>query len=260
MPRRERPARTERSEHWLRVAINEHSVALNRRVATVFNWDSRDRIEWLSPIVSDNYAEYFDDEFLSRLGVSDLKVPLRSFWPRSGPRWDGLGKTESGKLILVEAKAYIEEGVDYSSKATSESLKQIREALARAKSHYSAAVDASWDTPFYQYANRLAHLYFARHLNGLDAYLLFLYFADAPDVPKPCTTQQWQGAERLTKKCLGLGAHPFRNHVGTIIWSVPDMLSDDIRPGTTCKMVSWSRCFTSVARNIWHQKSRGPRI
>lgn len=30
----------------------------------------------------------------------------------------------------------------------------------------------------YQYANRLAHLYFLRHLNGVEAYLLLLYFAD----------------------------------------------------------------------------------
>ena len=53
------------------------------------------------------------------------------------------------------------------------------------------------------------------------AYLLFLYFADAPDVPNPCTEQQWQGAQRLTEKCLGLGAHRFRKSVGTLIWSIP---------------------------------------
>ena len=36
-------------------------------------------------------------------------------------------------------------------------------------------------------------------------------------------------ADRLTKKCCrGTGAHPFRDHVGTFIWSVPDMLSDDV--------------------------------
>jgi hypothetical protein len=85
--------------------------------------------------------------------------------------------------------------------------------------------DAPWEAPFYQYANRLAHLYFVRQLNGLDAYLLFLYFADSPDVPKPCTAQQWQGAVRLTEKCLGLDAHRFKDRVGTLIWSVPDMLS-----------------------------------
>jgi hypothetical protein len=72
----------------------------------------------------------------------------------------------------------------------------------------------------------LAHLYFARQLNGFDAYLLFLYFADAPDVPRPCTVQQWQGAVRLTEKCLGL-ANNFSDYVGTLIWSVPQMLAGE---------------------------------
>jgi len=73
-------------------------------VCALFKWDTRDRIDWLSPVApDDNNAEYFDREFLNRLGVSDLKVPLSDFWPKGGPRWDGLAKTESGKLILVEA-------------------------------------------------------------------------------------------------------------------------------------------------------------
>lgn len=111
MPRRERPPKTERSEHWLRVAVNEHTDAFNSSIAGLFGWDARDPIEWRSPIEADDYAEYFDDEFIDRLCVSDLLVPLIDFWPRSGPRWDGLGRTKTGKLILVEAKAYIEEAV-----------------------------------------------------------------------------------------------------------------------------------------------------
>jgi hypothetical protein len=224
MPRRERPRETTRSEHWMRTAVNEYSDALNLLVSGLFEWDKSDRIEWLSPIASDGYAEYFDHDFLDRLGVSDVKLRLSDFWPQGGPRWDGLAKTASGKLILVEAKAYIEEGVDYRSKAGPKSLSKISAALASAKEAFGAADDAPWEAPFYQYANRLAHLYYA-YCNDLDAYLLFLYFADAPDVPKPCTTQQWQGAIRLTEKCLGLGVHPFRNRIGSLIWSVSNMLA-----------------------------------
>jgi len=32
MPRRERPAKTERSEHWLRVAVNERTEQLNELI------------------------------------------------------------------------------------------------------------------------------------------------------------------------------------------------------------------------------------
>jgi hypothetical protein len=181
----------------------------------------------LSPLASDAYAEYFDEGFIERLGLSKLKVPLSEFWPRSGPRWDGLAKTEAGKMILVEAKAYIEEGVDYRSRAEGDSECRIRAALSSAKEAFGATAAAPWDAPFYQYANRLAHLYFLRELNGLDVYLLFLYFADAPDVAHRhrCTEEQWQGAHRVTQKCLGLGEHRFKKSVGTLIWSVPDMVS-----------------------------------
>jgi hypothetical protein len=225
MPRRDRPSATERSEHWLRKAVNEHTSALNSRVASVFGWNPQDRIEWLSPLASDSYAEYFDEGFIERLGLTKLKVPLSEFWPRSGPRWDGLAKTESGKILLLEAKAYIEEGVDYRSRAEGDSERRITAALRSAKQAFGASPAAPWETPFYQYANRLAHLYFLHHLNGLDAFLLFLYFADAPDVPHRCTEQHWQGAQRLTEKCLGLGRHRFKKSVGTMIWSVPDMIS-----------------------------------
>jgi hypothetical protein len=220
---------TERSEHWLRVAVNERSTAFNARVSALFNWERLDEVEWLSPVASDEYAEYYDAEFLNRLGVAPqaLRVPLSDFWPASGPRWDGFGRTASGKLILIEAKAYVEEGVDFRSKAKDpKSLEKINEALAAAKAYFGATADAPWQTPFYQYANRLAHLYFLRELNGLDAYLLFLYFADAPDVPRPSSVEQWEGAVRLTEKCLGLGAHPYRNSIGTLIWGVTEMLAD----------------------------------
>jgi hypothetical protein len=134
-------------------------------------------------------------------------------------------KNNSGKIILVEAKAYIEEAVDYCTKASPESRKRIESSIEQAKNAFSANPDASWNNPFYQYANRLAHLYFLTDLNELDAYLLFVAFADAPDVPAPCTVEQWQGAYRLITKCLGLSDNLLQRRVGHLIWSVQDMLS-----------------------------------
>lgn len=212
----------------MRVAVNEHAALLNGQIASLFKWKGSEEIAWLSPIAADDYAEYFDESFLERLGVplEDLRVPLFNFWPRGGPRWDGLARTNSGKLILVEAKAYIEEGVDFGSRASPSSLEKISEALDRAKLAYAARAKAPWPSPFYQYANRLAHLFFLRELNDLDAYLVFLYFADAPDVPESCSIEEWRGAVRLIEKSLGLGAHRFRDCVGTLICSVPEMLAE----------------------------------
>ncbi len=226
MPRRPRPPDASRSEHWLRVAVNKHQPRLNELVFTKFGWPRTDELIWLSPIEADLFAEYYDQSALDLLGLPPLKNSLNSFWPRSGPRWDGLARTKDGKVLLVEAKAYIEEGVDFRSGATGNALGRIRRSLEEAKQAFRAHEHSTWEQPFYQYANRLAHLYFLNRLNSVDAYLLFLYFADAPDVPSPCSVAEWRGAERLTQKCLGLGNHPFRHRIGTIVWSVPEMLRD----------------------------------
>jgi len=51
--------------------------------------------------------------------------------------------------------SYIEEGVDYKSRASSDSLKRIRKSFARAKAALAATREASWESSFYQYANRV---------------------------------------------------------------------------------------------------------
>ena len=101
-------------------------------------------------------------------------------------------------------------------------MERIQKALAEAKRAFRCTKDAPWHSPFYQYANRLAHLYFLNSLNDVDAYLVFLYFVDAPDVPSSCSIEQWEGADRLTKKCLGLGKrHPYHDRVKTIMMRCP---------------------------------------
>jgi hypothetical protein len=115
MPKRLRPVEAKRSEHWLRVAVNDVPNRLDECVARTFQWDTPDKIHWLSPLPNDQFAEYYDQAFLERLGLSELRVSLGSFWPASGPRWDGLGKTASGEVILVAAKAHIDEVVDFKS-------------------------------------------------------------------------------------------------------------------------------------------------
>jgi hypothetical protein len=202
----------------MRRAANDASALVNRRITRALGWSEQDTVEWRSPLKNDGYAEYFDESFLERLGVSNLQVPLARFWPKGGPRWDGLARTGTGKLVLVEAKAYPEEAVDGSSGAGPTSLQKIEAAIAEAKKAYGASHDANWLCPFYQYANRLAHLHFLVGLNGLDAYLVFLNFADAPDVPRPCSIAQWEGASRIIDRCLGLPKkHKYTDRIATIV-------------------------------------------
>lgn len=103
-------------------------------------------------------------------------------------------------------------------------MRKIRAAIERTKTAFGAADDFNWESPFYQYANRLAHLSFLRELNRLDAYLLFVYFADAPDLPpaERCSIDQWTGAIRLVERALGLGSHPYRAYIQSLIVPVFD--------------------------------------
>jgi hypothetical protein len=208
----------------MRVAANDAAALVSHRIRSAFRWSEQQSLEWRSPLTNDGYAEYFDESFLERLGVSNLKLPLATFWPKSGPRWDGLARTEGGKLVLVEAKAYPEEAVDGSSGAGPASLRKIEAAIAEAKKAFGASDDASWLAPFYQYANRLAHLHFLVGRNGLDAYLVFLNFAGAPDVPRPCSIAQWEGASRVIDRCLGLPKkHKYADRIATIVVDVEEL-------------------------------------
>jgi hypothetical protein len=206
MPRRKRPTTTTRSEHWLRLLINKRPDLIDSELNRVFRWGS-DAVHWVSPLAADSYAEYYDESFLDVLGVTPAQVPLKDFWPRSGPRWDGLGKTLNGRVILVEAKAYIEEAADGGTKAGPNSKYMILAALEKTRKYLNVKPNAIWEGAFYQYANRLARLYYLSVLNRIDAYLVFVYFLNADDVPSPCVQEQWDGAIRVIKAALGLRQH-----------------------------------------------------
>jgi hypothetical protein len=196
--------------------VKQHPDVLNAAIAEAFDWHDT-QIEWRSPLQGDGYAEYYDQAFLDRLGVTDLIMSLEDFWPKSGPRWDGLALTTDGRLILVEAKAHIDEAVDFRSKASGDALHRIQSRLDEAQAAFRASKDAFWHMPLYQMANRLAHLYYLAGINKKDAYLVFVDFANAPDVPEPVTCQEWQGVVRLAHKCLGLKNSRLARRVATII-------------------------------------------
>src|SRR5205085_2564294 len=111
---------------------------------------------------------------------------------------DGLGRTVSGWPLLIEAKAYVEEANTSPSTAGSKSLAQIRRSLNQLKAFLRSPSPHDWSALLYQYTNRLAHLYFLRELNNIPAYLIFVYFVGAPDVPGPTSE-----SERVYEKVAG---------------------------------------------------------
>ena len=124
-------------------------------------------MDWRSPILEDHYAEYRTSLFLTGWpGSWYYRTPeqpqydLADFWPRFGPQWDGLAVTDRGQILLVEAKAHIPEMVTAPTQARGESARQkIQDSLGRVKAFVNSKAPVDWSTSFYQYANRLAHLY-----------------------------------------------------------------------------------------------------
>jgi hypothetical protein len=97
---------------------------------------------------------------------SDVKSAWLKFWPQTGnvPNWDAVGHLESNsdnECLLVEAKAHVEELHSSCGASKKGGLDTIRTALeGTITASGSAAEIDDWLSPYYQYANRLAHLHF----------------------------------------------------------------------------------------------------
>lgn len=163
------------------------------------------KLQWVSPIRSNSMAEYRDVGFLERIGVADkVTVPLSTFWPSRGPQWDGLGITDTEEVILVEAKANLKELKSPGSKAGEQSLVLIKQTLDEVKEGLGIGAQFDWTKTYYQYANRVAHLYYLCELNRIKAFLINVYFIGDHSVKGPSSVKEWQVAIGQTKKMLGL--------------------------------------------------------
>ena len=199
------------SRRWLQVLVNCRPGLLNDAISQRLA-DPPGDIDWRSPLVADHYAEYRDQSFLDRLaGSRYFRAPeqpqreLSDFWPRFGPQWDALAVTDREQILLVEAKAHIGEMVTAPTQARGESARQkIQESLGTVKAFVNSKAPVDWSTSFYQYANRLAHLYWMRELNGQDAYLVNLFLVNDREMNGPELVAEWQAAIRLQEVFLGV--------------------------------------------------------
>ena len=186
----------------LQVAINAKKN-LDAEISKVIG--KKMEIDWKSPLKTDDYAEYRDEDFLINLGIlNKMKYPLSDFWPDYGPQWDALGVSDD-EIILVEAKANIPEMVSPGTGAKNpQSIKKIRNSLDEVKKYLSVSNSIDWTGTFYQYVNRIAHLYYLREKNQIKAHLLFIYFINDITVHGPKTKDEWLGAIQTMECYLGL--------------------------------------------------------
>ena len=225
MTRVVQPEGTKGSLKWIQRLVNERPELINQQIAQVINLRKDDNINWLSPLSTDKYAEYRDALFIQRLGITLDGRSRASFWPNRGPQWDALGKTDSGKVLLIEAKAHLEEIVSPGTQALEISKRKIISSLEETKVFLKVAPSIDWSVTFYQYANRLAHLYLLRILNGIDGYLVFVYFLNDEEMKGPKTIREWQAAIRVLEAALGLSRHRLSRFILDIFVDVRELSS-----------------------------------
>jgi len=201
---------------WIQILVNRRPSLLNDRIRAKTKISQNTHIKWLSPLKKDRYAEYRDKAFVERLGIDLPKCKLSEFWPRGGPQWDGLGRADDGTVFLIEAKAHISETISHLAAKSLVSKQRILASLQQTKDYLNVKSPNDWASPFYQYANRIAHLYLLRVLNGIPAYLVFVYFLNDEIMGGPKTEEEWIGALKLLHAYLGIG----RNKLGKFVIDV----------------------------------------
>ena len=216
MPRINQVPAVKGSQKWIQKLVNEKPDLFNLHIRTQLNLPDTDKITWLSPIAEDGYAEYQDQAFLDLLDIKLSKVSLPDFWPSKGPVWDGLGKSETGKVFLIEAKSHISEVLSPKTGAGVKSLRKIKKSLNETKTFLHSDSEHDWSSTFYQYTNRLAHLYLLRVLNEVPTYLLFVYFVNDKEMIGPKSINEWSGALSLLVTYLGIGRHRLKKYIADI--------------------------------------------
>jgi hypothetical protein len=211
------------SQKWLQRVVNEAPEMLNAQLKSQFKIPKSESITLFSPSAADDFAEYRDQAFLDLLGIQPSTVSLKEFWPTRGPQWDGLAKSDSGKIYLIEAKAHIPEINSPGTAAGPKALARIQESLNRTKTYLGVRTERDWSSSFYQYTNRLAHLYFLRVLNDLPAYLVFVYFVNDTEMDGPKTKAEWQSAIKLLHSYLGIGKHKLAKYIADVFVDVREL-------------------------------------
>lgn len=197
---------------WIQQIVNEYPDVLNKQINDSLGFRKKQSIEWLSPKAEDDYAEYRDQAFLDLLGIELSKTKLKDFWPQRGPQWDALGRVKNKAYFLVEAKAHVTELISSSMAKSPSSKSLINKSLNETKTYLNLKPYLELNKGFYQYLNRLAHLYLLRKLNNIPAYLVFVYFIN-DHTYIPTSRDEWNGALQLMYSLLETHKHKLSKYV-----------------------------------------------
>ena len=116
--------------------------------------------------------------------------------------------------LLVEAKAHVAEAISTPTRASIESLKIIQSSLNAVKTYLNVNPEIPWHLSFYQYTNRIAHLYYLKVLNKIPAHLLFVNYINDSDMNGPRNKETWDACYQIMEAALGLKPkHPLFKYI-----------------------------------------------
>lgn len=196
------------SEYNLHRYVREHQRTLDHAITNALAVPAAAEIRWIYPTPDAN--DRSEPRSIHFIDDAEVREAWSKFWPKRGPSWDAVGKLPDelgGDWILVEAKSNHPEFCSQRCKAGDASLGQIQRSLAKVKKHLGVHSAFSWVDTYYQYANRLATLYFLTERVRQPARLVFLYFVgdDMGDGrPCPATEAEWRELIQACHRTLGL--------------------------------------------------------
>jgi hypothetical protein len=207
------------SEYHLSKYLRENKPSLTEAVSRAIGVHGSE-IDWIEPPAEQR--EWRGMDFLRE----DERVmkEWRQFWPLRGnpPNWDAVAKVSHPieEWVLFEAKANHPEFCSKPSGASGLGKTKILSALGKTKRHLGVHRDYPWEGTYYQYANRLACLYFLNIVVGIPTRLVLIYFVGDrfPDGRLcPGSEDDWKPLIQACHLTLGLPAeHALSNRVHQI--------------------------------------------
>jgi len=204
------------SKDWMQTIINsDMSLSLDNDIG-------EGRIKWLSPLAADDYQEYR----LNQSPISELlyidKNTFSKWWPSPRqPQWDAIGTTDRDAIILVEAKAHLNETKNRSM-AKAHSYELIKNALKKTHSSMSANTafnEEVWMKKYYQTANRL--LFWDNMQLKYKTILVFLNFIKVPTPRFQTSKEEWNNhTKKIFEALLGYGVSALPNGIKVIDFEI----------------------------------------
>ena len=161
-------------------------------------------------------------EFLKQGPHQEILDTWKTWWPTTGrqPSWDAVawlrpGNCEEPELLLIEAKAHVEE-IKSDSGAGAASREKILNAFRDVQQDLGIQPQNDWLKPYYQHANRIAILWFLNNQNkvpsarksdrAIPTRLINVYFTGEVHQGWQCpqTEDEWKSVIKERDLHLGL--------------------------------------------------------